>query len=175
MTRTNAWSYTDQPCQACDGQGGGTQRRTIRIWFTDFWKGFDRRDNFFLSVLSACGFRWRLSRWRPDLLVYSCFGSTQRNYSCRKLFYTGENISVNFDECDYAISFDYSDSEFHLRLPVYIYHAWYQSRLLGLKGGVHEISQLLTATIPSEHDLLAGKDKFCAFIFGNGNVERRNI
>lgn len=45
---------------------------------------------------------------RPDFLFYSCYGSDYKMYdSCVKIFYTGENVSPHFNDCDYAIGFDY--------------------------------------------------------------------
>jgi alpha(1,3/1,4) fucosyltransferase len=145
----------------------------IRIWFADFWSDFDVRDNIFDSVLKEAGIAFRLSSWFPDLLIYSCFGSQHKRYRCKKVFYTGENVRPNFSECDYAISFDYLEDVRHLRLPGYIYHAWSQARLMGLKDGLSAIRSMLLKDRDDEK-ILARKQKFCAFIVGNGSVERRN-
>jgi alpha(1,3/1,4) fucosyltransferase len=48
----------------------------------------------------------------PDFLFYSCFGNRYKAYdNCVKIFYTGENVSPNFNDCDYAIGYDYIDFE----------------------------------------------------------------
>src|SRR5262249_47203774 len=97
----------------------------------------------------------------------------EKGYVCKKVFYTGENVLANFSECDYAISCDHLKDVRHFRLPVYIYHAWYQARLMGLKDGVSGVKSLLLKNRDDEK-ILSRKQKFCAFIFGNGSAERRN-
>ena len=100
----------------------------IRLWFDDFWADFDPKNNFFTHTLDHCGIRYKLTRLWPDVLIYSVFGERHKKYNCRKIFYTGENVRPDFKACDYAISFDPTNDPRNLRLPVYIYHAWYQSR-----------------------------------------------
>ena len=45
-------------------------------------------------------------------MFYSCFGNEYLKYkNCIKIFFTGENVLPNFNECDYAIAFDYIEFE----------------------------------------------------------------
>lgn len=145
----------------------------IRLWFEDFWAAFNPRHNFFTHTLDLCGIRYKLTRLWPDVLIYSGFGDQHRKFSCKKLFYTGENVKPNFNECAFAISFDTTPDPRHLRLPVYIYHAWYQSRGLGLPEGFQSMLEVL---LNRTHGLSFSepRDRFCSFIFGNGKPQRRN-
>lgn len=145
----------------------------IRLWFDDFWASFDPRHNFFTHTLDLFGIRYKISRLWPDVLIYSGFGDHHRKYSCKKLFYTGENVKPNFSDCDFAISFETIQDGRHLRLPVYIYHAWYQSRGLGLQEGVASMLAVLLNRVhgPSFSE---PRDRFCSFVFGNGKPQRRN-
>jgi len=60
-----------------------------------------------------------LTKDKPDFLLYSCFGYDYLKYNCIRIFYAGENVRPNFDECDYAFSFDYPITERNFRLPLY--------------------------------------------------------
>ena len=79
-------------------------KRTIKIQFVDFWDGFNKHDNEFVTVLKE-KYEVNLSD-NPDYLFYSGFGFQHLKYNCIRIFYTGECITPNFNECDYAISFD---------------------------------------------------------------------
>ena len=145
----------------------------LRVWFADFWPGFDYTDNFFVSILAESGLRFKVTRLLPNVVIYSCFGDNHRKYRCCKVYYTGENRRPPLDECQFAVSFDHIDDPRHLRMPIYVYHAWYMARQMGLSGGIGDVLRILTAT-HSEEQILAGRDRFCSFIFSNGSVERRN-
>ena len=90
-------------------------RRKIKINFCDYWNGYDQNNNIFTSILIR-HYDIEVSE-NPDFLFYSCFGNEHLKYNdCVKIFYTGENVLPNFNECDYAIAFDYfnfGDRYFH--------------------------------------------------------------
>ena len=57
-----------------------------------------------------------------DYLLFSCMGN--RHWfvpdNCVKIFYTGENITPDFNTCDYAIGFDVLEfGDRYLRFPLY--------------------------------------------------------
>lgn len=145
----------------------------IRLCFEDFWADFNPKNNFFTHTLDLCGIRYKLTKLWPDVLIYSVFGERHKKFNCKKLFYTGENVRPDFRTCDFSISFEPSKDSRNLRLPVYIYHAWYQSRGLGLAEGIEPMLAMLLNRIhgPSFPE---PRDRFCSFIFGNGKPQRRN-
>ncbi|MEB3316689.1 MAG: glycosyltransferase family 10 [Cyanobacteriota bacterium] len=145
----------------------------IRLWFDDFWADFNPKNNFFTHTLDLCGIRYKLTRFWPDVLIYSVFGNRHQKFSCKKLFYTGENVKPDFGQCDYSISFDTTTDPRNLRLPVYIYHAWYQSRGLGLSEGIEPMLEILLNRVNAP-TFSEPRDRFCSFIFGNGKPKRRN-
>lgn len=145
----------------------------VRLWFDDFWADFNPKHNFFTHTLDLCGIRYKLTRFWPDILIYSGFGDRHRKYNCRKVFYTGENIKPDFTACDFAISFDPTSDPRNLRLPVYIYHAWYQSRGLGLTEGTDSMLNILLNR-PQESSFPEPRERFCSFVFGNGKPQKRN-
>lgn len=145
----------------------------IRLRFEDFWSDFNPRHNFFTYTFEQLGISYKLTKLWPDILIYSVFGERHKKYNCRKLFYTGENVKPDFNVCDFAISFDPTDDPRNLRLPVYIYHAWYQSRGLGLPEGTESMLAILLDRNKSE-SFSEPRERFCSFVFGNGKPQKRN-
>ena len=133
-------------------------QRKLKIAFTDFWDGFDERDNFFVRRLSG---RYELE-WsdEPDYLFFSVFGKRHLAYDCVKIFYTGENQAPDFNLCDYALGFEHLDfGDRYLRLPNwYLYEA--DAALMERKH--------LEPTEPREG--------FCSFVYSNDNASpERNL
>lgn len=128
----------------------------ITINFSDFWPGFNKKDNFFWHLLSQ-NFHVELAD-NPDILIYSVFGCNFVRYNCIRVFYTGENIRPNFQECDYAFSFDYTEDNRNYRLPIYALYA--------------DVKKLLEPK-PTLNDILRTKTKFCNFIVSNPYAKKR--
>lgn len=92
--------------------------RKIKINFCDFSKGFNREENDFIDILSE-RYEVEISD-NPDYLFYSVFGKEHTKFQCVKIFYTGECITPDFNEADYAIGFDHITFEDrYLRMPLY--------------------------------------------------------
>lgn len=132
-------------------------KKKIKIWFTDFWPQFVIDDNYFLDIISQ-KYDPVLDEHNPDFLMYSCFGQKFRSYNCMKIFYTGENLRPNFNECDWAFSFDLINHPRHYRLPVYIQF-----------GDPYRLIE----PQPSPEEILAQKEIFCNFIYSNAGPRGR--
>lgn len=99
---------------------------TIKCWFVDFWDGFDPNDNPFTKILRKY-YYVVLDSEMPDYLFCSIFyspkGPKALQYSCVRIFYTGENFIPDFNIYDYAIGFDYIDyGDRYLRWPLYRFY-----------------------------------------------------
>lgn len=97
--------------------------KTVACWFVDFWEGFDKYNNYFVKSLRRY-YNVVLDSETPDLLFCSVFytekGPEAFQYSCVRVFYTGENLIPDFNIYDYAIGFDYIDyGDRYLRWPLY--------------------------------------------------------
>jgi hypothetical protein len=138
--------------------------KQIRVWFEDFWgHGWDNKFNFFTQEVLH-GVDFIVTPDSPDLLVYTVFGQRHKNYSCKKIFWTGENIRANYDECDLAFTFDFNDNPKNVRVPLYSLHVWeslYDRKVIPFKSP-EDI--LLKPKDPAQKH-----DKFCAFVYGNGS------
>lgn len=124
----------------------------IKINFCDFYKEFNKEDNFFTRIINKYFDGYEITE-KPDFLFYSCYGTDYLKYkNCVKIFYTGEPVSPNFNECDYAIGYDWmSFEDRYFRRPIWLVESSYFS-------GYYNID-----------DDNALNRKFCNFIYSNGN------
>ncbi len=103
----------------------------------------------------------------PDYLFYNESMFDNYKYDCIKIFYTGENISPNFNSCDYAISFDYNSFEDrHYRMPLYLLRVFYNLDDL-YTPEKNYLEEKITFT---KGDLLKKTD-FCSFVYSNYRAE----
>lgn len=132
----------------------------IKIWFSDFWRPstlpYIKRNALF-KFLSKF-YVLVLTKEKPDFLIYSCFGHEYLKYSCIRIFYAGENVRPNFNECDYSFSFDYPITERNYRLPLYRFYPSYD--------------ELFKLREPEK--VIAQQRKFCCFLASNPGGKDRN-
>lgn len=131
---------------------------SIKIKFVDFFIGFDQTSNGIYILLSK-HFSLNITD-DPDFIFYSCWGNTHLNYSCTKIFITGENVRPNFFLCDYAVGFDFLNSNNYLRLPLYVYWKQFQAKEL--------LSPHYQRIIDNNR-----KTKFCCFVVSNSTSKKR--
>jgi hypothetical protein len=90
----------------------------IAIKFVDFWDGFDKKNNEFIEVLKQ-RYEVVISN-EPDYVIYSGFGYEHLKYDCIRIFFTGECLTPDFNECDYSIGFDrLKFGDRYARIPLY--------------------------------------------------------
>ena len=95
------------------------KKKTIKIKYVDFWPSFSKDDFIIDKILNKHYIV--LYSDDPDYIICSCFGVDFQNYSCIRVFYTGENYSTNLNIHDYGIDFDrYTYSDRHYQLPNYV-------------------------------------------------------
>ena len=129
--------------------------KTIKIWFTDFYKGFEPTNNYFYSLLSNM-YNVQIEKNNPDYLIYSCYGSDFLNYDCIKIYYTGENLVPDFNLCDYAIGFHYFN---------------FEDRYLRFPNFAMVIDQFNHLPAPKSQQIYAkSREYFCNFIYANANA-----
>ncbi len=103
---------------------------TVTVKFVEFWPTFDVEHNPItqalrvkhdVTVLPSEGGEV------PDVLFYSRCGHGEhlRYGDCIKVYYTGENDCPNFNEADYALSFQTLEfGDRHMRLPLYLFYEY---------------------------------------------------
>lgn len=64
--------------------------KTVKIYFVDFWDGFDPNNNFFTRLLSV-KYDLVIDPVSPDYVFYSCFSFNIYKYpNAVKIYFTGE-------------------------------------------------------------------------------------
>lgn len=133
-------------------------KQVIKLDFSDFWPGFDKEDNYFVNLLRE-HYDIQITG-KPDFLIYSNFGQEYRKYRCIRIFYTGDCIQPDFNECDYSFDFEFIDRPEHYRLPHY-----------ALYGDPESIVRSPSFDPMAE---LRKKSGFCSFVVSNPRGKERN-
>ncbi|WP_300449474.1 glycosyltransferase family 10 [uncultured Helicobacter sp.] len=87
------------------------------------------------------------------------FGVEHIHYDCVRIFYTGENITPNFNICDYAIGFEHIQFlDRYIRYPLYLFYE------ADFEKALHKHENISSKT-------LQNKTRFCNFIVSNGRAD----
>ena len=100
----------------------------MNVAFLDFWFGFQPENNFFIHLLRLIKESVNItSPENADVIFYSCFGDSHKNFNIKKIFFTGENLRPDFNDCDLSLSFDFDNyNNKNIRLPLwYLYIDWF--------------------------------------------------
>lgn len=144
--------------------------KKIKIYFSDFWGSFYYDNNYFYNLLKL-KYDIILDGNEPDILFYSVFGNNHHRFDRNKtikIFYTGENIRPNFNDCDYSFSFDYLDDNRNYRLPLWVlYINWFNRPIYENNCYLVELETLL-----NKNKNIIIKNKFCSFLASNPSGKR---
>ncbi|WP_300731395.1 hypothetical protein [uncultured Helicobacter sp.] len=131
--------------------------KEIKIHFCDFgdMEGIAKK---IINILSS-HFDVILDSKNPEYLFYSVFGVEHIHYDCVRIFYTGENITPNFNICDYAIGFEHIQFlDRYIRYPLYLFYE------ADFEKALHKHENISSKT-------LQNKTRFCNFIVSNGRAD----
>lgn len=138
-------------------------KKTVKIKFVDFFRSFDPYNNDFIRALEK---RYKVEITdSPDYIIYSGFGFEHLKYDCVRIFFTGECITPDFNECDYAIGFDRLQfGDRYVRIPLY--------NLFQYKADYQYLKNKKQFTIDDIR-----KRGFCSFVVSNcfAKEERANF
>ncbi len=69
--------------------------------------------DYFSPVVAALADEYAIIRdpKNPEFLFFCCVGTSHRRYDCVKIQYVGENMTPDFNWCDYAVGYDYIEFE----------------------------------------------------------------
>jgi len=160
----------------------------LKINFVDFWPNFIKNDNYFFNLLST-KYNVEINEKSPDIVFFSVdFSKKQErnryiNSSCKKVFFTGENIPPNYGpeqniecprysigKCDYSFSFDPTIGN-NFRLPLWVlFINWFNRK--------HDDNRDISYLIPLKNLFdrqFTKKTKFCNFVFSNNQGPRVEI
>lgn len=129
--------------------------KVLKVKFVDF-PANDMRD-ITMPILEK-NFECVEESDNPDFVFYSVFGYEHLKYDCVRIFWTGENLQPDFNVCDYAIGFGHMNFEDrYRRIPLYYFYDL-------------DYERAINKHLISEEEILK-KDRFCNFIYSNGNAE----
>ena len=148
----------------------------MKINFLDFWDGFDPNNNFFLYLFRDIFGSADLTPIEDcDVVIYSCFGNSHLSVNKNKaikIFYTGENVRPDFDDCNFSFTFDFNDyDERNIRVPLYyLYIDWFNTKTWG------NPEYLISPSALEDNEFIqTKKTKFCATIFSNPAYPRMEL
>lgn len=150
----------------------------LRIWFEDFWAGFQPDYNFFTLLLTSRGKSWVLDEHNPAFVFVGPYTDNHKRFprfedgGPVKIMFTGENTRPQKD-MNFNIGFDYRPHDStYLRLPLWIIEInWFgcdPERVVNPKPFPLE---RITDVYPDE---IAGRHLFCGFVVSNPNNPLRN-
>lgn len=145
----------------------------MKISFVDFWPGFDTKNNFLYFLFREIYQNIEVvDPSNSNLMIYSCFGKEHLKYNQKKIFYTGENIRPNFNECDYSLSFDIDDyGGKNIRLPLwYFYISWFDGVSYNNPKFILPVNQ-----INDNIFIRKEKNKFCSTVYSNESKYRKEF
>jgi len=129
--------------------------KPIKIWFSDFWPGFDIYNNYFTSVLKQY-FNIEINS-NPDYLIHSVYSRNFLKYKCIRICYTGENTRPDYKSSDFHIGFDRTDNTRYLRWPLFLLY-YSPEKVINLNN----IDELANQ-----------KTRFCSFVVSNDKAKER--
>lgn len=134
-----------------------------KISFVNFWDGFNPLESIFYKILSKYFDLEITELAQAEYLFYSVWGD-EHLYAPKKtvkIYFTGENRTPDFNECDYALGFErISFRDRYMRFP--LYYIYPEMQLLEQKHiGVNKCT-------------LEEKKGFCSFTVSNGTCQERN-
>lgn len=139
----------------------------MKVSFVDFWGGFDPKNNFLTHVLKEIYDGFQVTTPNDcDYLIYSLFGEeNKQNFNCKKVFFTGENVRPNFENCDYSFTFDYDDyKNRNVRIPLwYFYIDWFSVGTYTNPEWLIPVNYLYETNPFSSNE----KSKFCSTVFSS--------
>lgn len=147
----------------------------MNVAFLDFWYDFQPDNNFFIHLLREIRSDVKVTEPEiADVIIYTCFGQRNKQYNhCKKIYFTGENLRPNFNECNNSITFDFDDyNGRNIRLPLwYLYIDWFNVKSYGNPNWLIPTNYL----IGENEFTMKPKNKFCCTVFSSPYDTRFNM
>jgi hypothetical protein len=146
----------------------------MNVAFLDFWYDFQPENNFFIHLVKSIKESVNItSPEKADVIFYSCFGDSHKKYNSKKIFFTGENLRPDFNNCDLSLSFDFDDyNNRNLRLPLwYLYIDWFNVKSYGNPDWLIPVEYLSNENEFTKKD----KKQFCSTVFSSPYDSRFNM
>lgn len=146
----------------------------MNVTFLDFWYGFQPENNFFIHLIRSIKENVNITPpENADVIFYSCFGDSHKNFNTKKIFFTGENLRPNFNDCDLSLSFDFDNyNNRNIRLPLwYLYIDWFNVKSYNNPDWLIPVEYLFS----DNEFTIKDKNKFCSTVFSSPYNSRFNM
>ena len=146
----------------------------MNVAFLDFWFGFQPENNFFIHLIRSIKDNVNItSPENADVIFYSCFGDSYKKFNIKKIFFTGENLRPDFNDCDLSLSFDFDNyNNRNIRLPLwYLYIDWFNVKSYNNPDWLIPVEYLSGDNEFTKKD----KNQFCSTVFSSPYNSRFNM
>ena len=152
----------------------------LKISFTDFWEGFDSKNNLFINILKEL-YEKEIEITSPrkaNICFISICGRSHkriiRKFSKKSFLFLGENIRPNNFNCAYSLCGDFNSyGGKNIRLPLWYFEIdWYNTNLGTIK--LEDVEKKLVSFGKLNSDDIA-KRKDCIAIFNNQEGTRMDM
>ena len=146
----------------------------MNVAFLDFWFGFQPENNFFIHLIRSIKDNVNItSPENADVIFYSCFGDSYKKFNIKKIFFTGENLRPDFNDCDLSLSFDFDNyNNRNIRLPLwYLYIDWFNVKSYNNPDWLIPVEYLSGDNEFTKKD----KSQFCSTVFSSPYNSRFNM
>ncbi len=151
------------------------KKEKIRINFVDFWPNLLKEDNYFYHLLNE-EYDVVIDEQNPDLLFFSVDYKKEKqhklfdNSNTKKIFFTGENVEANYEDCHASLSFLKNDDKRNYRLPLWaLFINWFNVPYNKKRDQAYLISEEDLLIV--KKDLKINKN-FCSFVASNPSGKR---
>lgn len=118
--------------------------------------------NYFIHTILTKYYNVEISD-KPDYVFYYESSYEYLKYDCIRIFNTGENVTPNFNLCDYGIGIDYlTFGDRYYRLPPFFTATFYSKKDIEL---AKEIDLENPKKVTKED--LKKRTEFCSFVYSN--------
>ena len=100
------------------------KKEVLKINFVDFWPNLVKTDNYFYHLLRE-EYDVLIDETKPDLLFHSVDYAKKEEHKLydglktKKIFFTGENVQPNYEECHASLTFLPNKDTQNYRLPLW--------------------------------------------------------
>ena len=117
----------------------------------------------------------------PDILIYGVYGHNYRNFNCKKILFSGENLRAakedipHYEDSDVCLSY-YSDKPKEIFVPLWIIHTnWFDKKQPRPLPCNPAYCITLKKIQDNRQRFLKKERKFCAFINNNPIQDRMDL
>jgi len=151
------------------------KKEKIRINFVDFWPNLVKTDNYFYHLLTE-EYDVLIDDRKPDLLFHSVDYAKKEEHKLydglktKKIFFTGENVQPNYEECHASFTFLPSKDTKNYRLPLWaLFINWFDVPYNKKRDQSYLINK---ESLLENKKNLKINNKFCSFVATNPSGRR---